>query len=30
MTVLLVTHNPLMAALAQRTITLRDGRIANP
>jgi ABC-type lipoprotein export system ATPase subunit len=26
-TVLLVTHNPLMAALAQRTITLRDGRI---
>jgi putative ABC transport system ATP-binding protein len=28
MTVLLVTHNPLMAALAQRTITLLDGRIA--
>ena len=27
MTVLLVTHNPLMAALAKRTITLRDGRI---
>ena len=26
-TVLLVTHNPVMAALAQRTITLRDGRI---
>ena len=26
-TVLLVTHNPLMAALAQRTITMRDGRI---
>jgi len=25
-TVLLVTHNPLMAALAQRTITLHDGR----
>jgi len=30
MTVLLVTHNPLMAALAQRTITLSDGRIVNP
>jgi putative ABC transport system ATP-binding protein len=27
-TVLLVTHNPVMAALAQRTITLHDGRIA--
>jgi len=27
MTVLLVTHNPFMAALAQRTIALRDGRI---
>jgi len=28
MTVLLVTHNPLMAALAGRTIALHDGRIA--
>jgi ABC-type lipoprotein export system ATPase subunit len=27
MTVLLVTHNPLMAALAKRTITLHDGHI---
>ena len=27
-TVLLVTHNPLMAALARRTITMLDGRIA--
>jgi len=26
-TVLLVTHNPLLAAVAQRTIILRDGRI---
>ncbi len=30
MTVLLVTHNPRMAALAQRTIELRDGRIVQP
>ncbi len=28
LTVLLVTHNPMLARIAQRTITLRDGRIA--
>ncbi|NTV81899.1 MAG: macrolide ABC transporter ATP-binding protein, partial [Candidatus Aminicenantes bacterium] len=27
LTVILVTHNPRLAALAQRTIELRDGRI---
>jgi len=28
LTVLLVTHNPALARIAQRTITLRDGKIA--
>ena len=28
LTVLLVTHNPALAKIAQRTITLRDGKIA--
>jgi putative ABC transport system ATP-binding protein len=28
LTIILVTHNPRLAALAQRTIELRDGRIA--
>jgi ABC-type lipoprotein export system ATPase subunit len=29
LTVLLVTHNPALAGLADRTIELRDGRIQN-
>jgi putative ABC transport system ATP-binding protein len=29
LTVLLVTHNPALAKIAQRTITLRDGKIAD-
>jgi ABC-type lipoprotein export system ATPase subunit len=27
LTIILVTHNPRLAALADRTIELRDGRI---
>ncbi len=30
MTLLLVTHDPLLASRAQRTITLADGKIASP
>jgi len=30
LTVLLVIHNPTLAKIAQRTIVLRDGKIARP